>query len=97
MLEGEIEHINQLHLAAVAKARSTNLDMDWNEAQSIERLGNELKGHDVMLRKALTKLSLLESFAVMMIKGHPDSLEVKLFKSVCPEICKKLGCGDELL
>jgi len=80
----DIESLQKMHRDALEKARQTNLDSDWNDAQSIEHTIAELKQYLSYFRDVGERLGTLEAFAKTILHLHGGSTACNLLKEINP-------------
>jgi flavin-binding protein dodecin len=89
-IDQEQELLNKIHREAIARARDTGSEADWQDAQSIEHTIQEF---GKVARNYITmthKLSALKAFASIMIQEHGGTASCNLLKEIAPELYVEL-------
>ncbi len=86
----DLEPLNKLHRDAVERARQTNLDSDWNDAQSLERTIKDFQDTSRKFADIGKRMGALEAFAKTVIQFHPTIQAVELFRQGWPDMYDSL-------
>lgn len=89
-MQTEIESLNRLHREMVARARQTNSEADWQDAQSMEHMASQFQAMAKEYDAIGNRLGALEAFAISVFVMSPDSAAVNIFKQIEPAIYKQL-------